>query len=123
MERAGLSRRQGSQGFGCLGILWVSVGFRRTTMRQGLLVWGKTLHQDVAEGGVLLGSLGFRCARLSRDMGVSISRRGVPPYLPLLSFPLYATFVSVSSTFGFLVLVSSLENIPAVCQTSIPDNP
>ena len=104
MEWPGLSRRQGSQGLGCLGILWVSVGFRRTVARQGLLVWVKTLHQDVAERGAPLGSLGFRRARLSRDMRLSISRRGVPPYLPLLSFPLYATFVSVSSTFVSLSL-------------------
>ena len=43
----------------------------------------------------LLGSLGFRRAAFPRDMRFSISSQGVPPYLPLLSFPLYATFVSV----------------------------
>ena len=50
--------------------------------------------------GFLLGSLGFRRAAFLRDMRLSISRWGVPPYLPLLSFPLYATFVSVSLSFN-----------------------
>ena len=102
-------------------------------------MWVKTLHQDVAERGfpwVLLGSLGFHRAAVPRDMRLSISRQGVPPYLPLLSFPLYATFVSVSSPSTFTLrtaaavhlcfLVSVLvlvvvhyKNIPADCQTSV----
>ena len=53
--------------------------------------------------GVLLGSLGSGRAAFPRDVSLSISRRGVPPYLPLLSFPPYATFVSVPSSFDLVL--------------------
>ena len=94
--------------------------------------------------GLLLGSLGFHRVAFPRDMKLSISRRGVPPYLRSLSFPLYATFVSVSSSFDFVlrpataahlcflvfdfafVFASAFvfvfvryKNIPADCQTSV----
>ena len=54
--------------------------------------------------------MGFRCAGVPRNMRLSISRGLIPLAVFLLSFPLYATFVS-----AYLVFVSSSLNkrIPA----------
>ena len=76
-------------------------------MRQGCLVWVKTLHQDVAERGFHGFPLrkGYRATRDCLLVGGLI-----PLAVFLLSFPLYATFVSVYLVF---VSLSLNKRIPA----------
>ena len=84
--------------------------------RPGCLVWVKTLHQDVAEKRVPWISV---AQELPRNTRLSISRGLIPLTVFLLSFPLYATFVSV-----YLVLVSLSWNksIPADAKPLSPIN-